>query len=47
VITGCGVGVLVVGLVSTGPWARGTAARTRELLSAEGSAPERPLVPMR
>jgi EmrB/QacA subfamily drug resistance transporter len=31
VILGCGVAVFVLGLVSTGGWARGTAERTREL----------------
>ncbi len=30
IITGCGVAILVVGLVSTGRWARGTAQRTAD-----------------
>ncbi|MEU8650044.1 MFS transporter [Streptomyces sp. NPDC048737] len=34
VIAACGALVLVVGLVSSGPWARGTAARTAERLAA-------------
>jgi predicted MFS family arabinose efflux permease len=32
VIAGCGLAVLVVGLVSTGPWAQRTAARTSDRL---------------
>lgn len=40
VVAGCGVAVLVVGLASTGPWARRTAARDGERLiqpAQEGS----------
>jgi hypothetical protein len=32
VIAGCGLAVLIVGLVTTGRWARGTADRTADLL---------------
>ncbi len=43
VITGCGVAVLVVGLISTGGWALGTAERNRVRLAsrAEGVLDER------
>ncbi|MEU9667189.1 MFS transporter [Streptomyces bobili] len=34
ILAGCGAVVLVVGLVSSGAWARGTAARTAERLAA-------------
>ncbi|WP_328364777.1 MFS transporter [Streptomyces sp. NBC_00445] len=34
ILTGCGVAVLVVGLLSSGRWARGTAERTAEKLDA-------------
>ncbi|MEV1077515.1 MFS transporter [Streptomyces sp. NPDC050211] len=34
ILTGCGVAVLVVGLLSSGRWARGTAERTAEQLDA-------------
>ncbi|RSO01628.1 MFS transporter, partial [Streptomyces sp. WAC 05379] len=34
VLTGCGVLVLVVGLVTSGRWARGTAERAAETLAA-------------
>ncbi|MGW5474163.1 MFS transporter [Streptomyces chartreusis] len=34
VLTGCGVLVLVVGLVTSGPWARGTAERAAEKLAS-------------
>ncbi|MFF4045474.1 MFS transporter [Streptomyces chartreusis] len=34
VLTGCGLLVLVVGLVTSGPWARGTAERAAETLAA-------------
>ncbi len=36
IITGCGVAILVVGLVTTGRWARGTAQRTAALLMPPG-----------
>ena len=35
IITGCGLMVLTVGLLTTGPWARQTAARTASRLMAE------------
>jgi MFS family permease len=35
IITGCGVSVLVLGALTTGRWARGTADRTAELLLHE------------
>jgi EmrB/QacA subfamily drug resistance transporter len=41
-VAACGVLVLVLGLVSSGSWARGTAKRTAELLM-----PEAPKVPVR
>ncbi|USQ88207.1 hypothetical protein NFX46_33365 [Streptomyces phaeoluteigriseus] len=34
ILAGCGAVVLVVGLVSSGAWARGTAERTAERLAA-------------
>jgi hypothetical protein len=34
VIAGCGLVVLVLGMISTGRWARGTAARNGERLAA-------------
>jgi EmrB/QacA subfamily drug resistance transporter len=37
VIAGCGVVILVLGLVSTGPWARGTAERNGERLRQRAS----------
>jgi hypothetical protein len=37
VVAGCGLVVLLLGLLSTGPWARGTAERTAALLT---TAPE-------
>jgi EmrB/QacA subfamily drug resistance transporter len=36
IITGCGVAILVVGLATTGRWARGTAERTAALLMPPG-----------
>jgi EmrB/QacA subfamily drug resistance transporter len=36
IITGCGVAILVVGLATTGRWARGTAQRTAALLMPPG-----------
>ena len=45
IITGCGVAILVVGLVTTGRWARGTAERTAALLMPPGR--ERPGVSAR
>jgi EmrB/QacA subfamily drug resistance transporter len=45
VLAGCGVAVLVVGLVTTGPWAKATAVRTRALLSGDEPDDARPLVP--
>jgi EmrB/QacA subfamily drug resistance transporter len=35
IITGCGLAVLVLGLLTSGRWARGTAARTADRLRAE------------
>jgi hypothetical protein len=35
IITGCGLVVLIVGLVSSGRWARQTAARTADRLMSE------------
>ena len=35
VLAGCGVVVLVLGLVATSPWARGTARRTAEVINPE------------
>ncbi len=40
IITGCGAAVLALGLLTTGAWARGTAARTAELLMAPEEAAE-------
>jgi hypothetical protein len=45
IITGCGVAILLVGLVTTGRWARGTAERTAALLMPPGR--ERPGVSAR
>jgi hypothetical protein len=42
IVTGCGGAVLVLGLVSSGTWARGTAQRTADLLM-----PDAPKVPVR
>ena len=39
IITGCGLAVLLVGLVTTGRWARGTAARPRRLIRDETRLP--------
>jgi EmrB/QacA subfamily drug resistance transporter len=40
IITGCGLAVLVIGIVTTGRWARGTAARTAgKLMSEESPVP--------
>ena len=40
IVAACGAIVLILGVVTTGPWAQGTAARTARLLSsAEGKAP--------
>jgi hypothetical protein len=35
VITGCGVAVLAVGILTSGPWARRTADRTADLLMTD------------
>jgi hypothetical protein len=35
IITGCGLLVLVIGVLSTGRWARQTAARTADRLRSE------------
>jgi EmrB/QacA subfamily drug resistance transporter len=35
IVTGCGAAVLVVGLVTSGQWARGTAARTADRLMSD------------
>ncbi|MER6674737.1 MFS transporter [Streptomyces sp. NPDC000983] len=35
VLTGCGLAVLVLGLLTSGPWARGTAERTARRLESE------------
>jgi len=35
IITGCGTAVLLIGLVTTGRWARATAARTAERITAD------------
>ncbi len=35
VIAGCGTAVLLIGLVTTGRWARATAARTAERITAD------------
>jgi EmrB/QacA subfamily drug resistance transporter len=43
VLVGCGVAVLVLGAVSTGSWAVGTAARTRRLLEEEEAIDARAL----
>ncbi len=41
ILTGCGLAVLVVGLLTTGRWARGTAARTAaQLMSDEPRLPD-------
>ncbi|MYV53503.1 MFS transporter [Streptomyces sp. SID3212] len=37
IITGCGLAVLLVGLLSSGRWARGTAARTAQRLDPAGA----------
>jgi hypothetical protein len=42
IVAGCGGLVLVLGLLTTGAWARGTAQRTAELLM-----PDAPKVPVR
>ena len=42
IVAGCGVLVLLLGLLTSGTWARGTAQRTAELLM-----PETPKVPLR
>ena len=40
IVAACGAIVLILGVVTTGPWAQGTAARTATLLSsADGKAP--------
>jgi hypothetical protein len=39
IITGCGLVVLVVGLVTSGRWARRTAARTAARLMSEEEEP--------
>ncbi|HUL26384.1 MAG TPA: DHA2 family efflux MFS transporter permease subunit [Streptosporangiaceae bacterium] len=42
VVTGCGAAVLLIGLVTTGRWALGTAARTAERITADrGRGPGR------
>ncbi|GHH87017.1 MFS transporter [Streptomyces sulfonofaciens] len=41
ILTGCGVCVLVLGWVTSGRWARGTARRTAERLAAPEAVPER------
>ncbi|WNO74670.1 MFS transporter [Streptomyces sp. AM8-1-1] len=41
ILTGCGVCVLVVGVLTSGPWARETARRTAERLGAADREPER------
>jgi EmrB/QacA subfamily drug resistance transporter len=43
VLAGCGVAVLLLGAVSTGTWAVGTATRTRRLLEHEEATDERAL----
>jgi hypothetical protein len=35
IIAGCGAAVLVLGLVTTGRWALGTAARTAESITSD------------
>ncbi len=35
VVTGCGVAVLLIGLLTSGRWARGTAARTAERITSD------------
>jgi hypothetical protein len=35
IITGCGLAVLILGLLTSGRWARRTAARTADRLMAE------------
>jgi predicted MFS family arabinose efflux permease len=51
IICGCGVTVLAIGLASTSPWARATAARTAEQLmpagEAAGAGAVPPVVPAR
>ena len=42
IVAGCGVLVLLLGLLTSGTWARGTAQRTAELLM-----PDTPKVPLR
>ena len=42
IVAGCGVLVLLLGLLTSGTWARGTAQRTAELLM-----PDTPKVPVR
>jgi hypothetical protein len=39
IVAACGVIILVLGVVTTGGWARRTAARTAELLEAAGGQP--------
>ncbi|MER7662218.1 MULTISPECIES: MFS transporter [unclassified Streptomyces] len=41
ILTGCGVCVLVVGILTSGAWARGTARRTAERMGAADREPER------
>jgi EmrB/QacA subfamily drug resistance transporter len=39
IIAGCGVGVLLIGLATTGRWARATAARTADRLMSDAGQP--------
>jgi hypothetical protein len=44
IVAGCGLLVLVLGLISSGAWARGTAQRTADLLMPEtAKIPEIPV----
>jgi hypothetical protein len=45
VIAGCGVAIVLLGFVSTGRWAAGTAERVRLSLVADSSAQEVPSDP--
>jgi MFS family permease len=47
VVAGCGLLVVVLGLASTGRWARGTAARNGERLGEPTERPETPKVSVR
>ncbi|MEU6850364.1 MFS transporter [Actinacidiphila alni] len=46
IIVGCGASVLILGTLTSGRWARGTAERAADLLMAEDSADGTPRIPV-